>query len=121
METKTPKSPETYDAICADRNCDTIDCFKDPLDRQTVTKLWEAGGLTSFHDAELAQATKEINTILGKIEKGNKDRKRKLSFVKFRNRLFLVWAGYGAVGSHDDEKTVMKALRLKSGSSRRTK
>jgi hypothetical protein len=104
----------TYDWICGDQRCDTIDCFKDILDHQTVTHLWEAKGLTSFHDAELAQATKKIKTILSRIEKGNKNKKRKLSFIQFQNRLLLVWAEYGVVGPYDDDKTIMKALNLRS-------
>jgi hypothetical protein len=79
-----------------------------------VCSLWDAAELTSFHDAELAHATKKINAIVRRIEKGNKDKKRKLSFIKFQNRLFLVWAGYGVVGPDDDNKTVMKALKLRS-------
>src|SRR5216683_3094823 len=75
---------------------------------QTVTKLWEVTELTAFHDAQLAQATKEINGILSGLEKSNKDSERKLSlFVRFRNKHFLVWAKYG-VGQLDDEKTVIK-------------
>ena len=113
MDTGKPKPTETYQWLCADRQCDTMDCFKSEWDSQTVTNLWEAKELTDFHDAELAQATKKINAILSRIEKGNKDKKRKLSFIKFQNRHFLVWAGYGVVGSDDDEKTIRKALRLK--------
>jgi hypothetical protein len=113
MDTGKPKPTETYAWLCGDRNCDTIDCYKSSLDSQTVTNLWEAKKLTSFHDAKLAQATKKINAILSRIEKGNKDKKRKLSFIKFQNRHFLVWAGYGVVGPDDDEKTIRKALRLK--------
>jgi hypothetical protein len=109
---KTPV--ETYAWLCGDQRCDTIDCYKSSWDSQTVTHLWEAKELTSFHDAELSKATKKINGILTKIEKGNKDKKRKLSFIEFQNRLLIVWAGYGVVGPDDDDKTVMKALGLRS-------
>jgi len=114
MQPERPKPTETYQWLCGDQQCDTIDCFKSSWDTQTVTNLWGAKELTGFHDAALANATKRINAILGKIAKGNKDRKRKLSFIQFQNRLFLVWAGYGAVGPDDDEETIMKALRLRS-------
>ena len=87
-------------------------CRKSPADTQTLTKFWEVEQLTGFHDAELAQATKEINTILSTVEQGNKDPGRKLSFIQFRNQHFLVWAEY-RVGSQDDEETIRKTLRLK--------
>jgi hypothetical protein len=89
-------------------------CYPFDKAEQTLTELWEAGELTAFHDAELAKATKQINAILRTVKKNNKDRERKLSFIVFQNRHFLVWAGYGAVGPHDDDATVVKALRLKA-------
>ena len=116
MATTRPngKPIETYTWICGDQQCDTIDCFKDPFNYQTVCRLWEAKEPTSFHDAELSQATKKINAIVSRIEKGNKNKKRKLSFIKFQNRLFLTWAQYGVVGPDDDDRTIMKALKLRS-------
>ncbi len=88
-------------------------CRKSPDATQTLTKFWEVEELTAFHDAELAQATRQINAILSEIEEDNKDPRRKLSFIQFRNRHFLVWAEY-RVGSQDDEETIRKMLRLKS-------
>src|SRR4029077_12817153 len=88
-------------------------CYVDPANFQTVTKLWEVTELTPFHDAELRQATKEINAILRTVEKSKKDKSRKLSFIRFRNRHFLVWARYGAVSQFDEDKTIIKALKLK--------
>jgi hypothetical protein len=70
--------------------------------------------LTSFHDAALAQATKEINAILSKIEKGNRDPERQLSFIEFENRHLLVWAHYGLNGPHDDDDTIIKVLGIKA-------
>lgn len=92
---------------------DGLLCFEDLTSFQTVTKLWEVTELTTFHDAELAQATKDINAILSGLEKSNKDSTRKLSFIRFRNQHFLVWARYGAVGQLDKEETVIKELKLK--------
>jgi hypothetical protein len=105
---------ETYMWICGDLDCKTIDCFPARSLSQTVCNLWEANELTGFHDAELAQGTKKINAIVSRIEKGNKNKKRKLSFLHFRNRLFLIWAEYGVVGPDNDDKTIMKALKLRS-------
>jgi hypothetical protein len=92
---------------------DGIECYQNPLATQTVTRLWESTELTDFHDAELAKATKEINAIFGALEKNNKDPNRKLSLIGFENHHLLIWAGYGAIGPDDDEKTVVKALKLK--------
>jgi len=88
-------------------------CFRDPETFQTVHKLWETTELTEFHDAELRQATKEINGILSALEKGNKDSERKLSLIQFQNQHFLVWARYGAVTQFDEEKTIIKEFKLK--------
>jgi hypothetical protein len=93
---------------------DGVVCYKNPTAYQTLTNLWEAEELTEFHDAELAQATKEINAILSKIEKRNKDTERKLSFVQFQNRHFLVWANYGYVGPDDEEEEIVQTLKLKT-------
>ena len=90
-------------------------CHKSPDSYQTVTNLWEVTELTAFHDAELAQATKEINAILSGLEKSNKDSQRELSFIRFGDRHFLVWARYGAVGQFDEDETVIKELKLKVG------
>jgi hypothetical protein len=81
---------------------------------QTVAGLWEAEELTDFHDAELARATKEINAIVEKIEKNNKEPKRKLSLIEFQGRHLMVWAEYGAVTPYDDDETIIKALKLKA-------
>jgi hypothetical protein len=110
----TGKKPvETYTWICADQQCDTIDCYKSPDNRQTVCKLWSVAGISDFHDAQLANATKKINAIFDRLEKGNRDKSRYLSFVQHRNRLLLIWAGYGRVGPDDDSKTIRKALKLR--------
>ena len=80
----------------------------------TVSKLWEVAELTTFHDAELRDATKEINAILDDVRKTNQDEDRHLSFIQIKDRHFLVWADVGLVGPHDEDKTVRKMLRLKS-------
>ncbi len=81
---------------------------------QTVMKLWEAEELTEFHDADLARATKEINAIVDRIEKNNKDPNRTASFIEFQGRHLMVWANYGAVTPYDDDDTIIKALRLRT-------
>ncbi len=48
-----------------------------------------------------------------KIPRRPDDPERKLSFVQFQNRHFLVWANYGYVGPDDDEKTIAETLKLK--------
>ncbi len=88
-------------------------CQKSPAGTCRVRKFWEVEELTAFHDAQLAQATAEINGILGAIEARNNDPKRHLSLILFQNRHFLVWAE-DRVGAYDDDETIRKTLRLKS-------
>lgn len=95
-----------------------VTCAKGP-GGQTLVNFWEAGELTEFHDADLARATKEINAIVGKIEKNNKDPKRTVSLIEFQGRHLMVWANYGAVTPYDDDDTIIKALKLKTKSRRR--
>ena len=105
---------ETYAWLCADQQCETMDCYKSSRDSQTVCKLWTVSGLSEFHDAALQSATKKINAVFDRLEKGNRDKDRKLSFIKHSNRLLLVWAGYGRVGPDDDFKVIKKALKLRA-------
>ena len=71
--------------------------------------------MTAFHDAELQQATSEINAILGEITNANKDPKRELSFILVKDRHFLVWTRPGIVGPDSDDQTIRRMLRLKAG------
>ena len=103
------QKPKTYAWTVKDGK---VNCYGSPSATCTVSGLWEAKELTSFHDAQLAQTTKEINAILSKIEKGNKDPERRLSFIKFQHRHFLVWTR-SVIGMSDDDETILKALRLK--------
>jgi hypothetical protein len=89
-------------------------CYKSSWGGQDVAKLWETAQLTEFHDAELADATKQINAILSKLEKGNRNSERKLSFIQHNNRYLLVWARYGVVGPDDEDAAIAKALKLKA-------
>jgi len=90
-----------------------VTCAKGP-GAQTVVGLWEAEGLTEFHDADVARATKEINAIFERIQKNNKDPKRTLSLIEFQGRHLMIWASYGAVTPYDDDETIIKALKLKA-------
>jgi hypothetical protein len=110
-EWRMEQKPKTYDWASKDGK---INCFSSQSSTCTVSGLWQANELTSFHDAELAQATKEINAILSKIEKGNKDPQRELSFIQFKKRHFLVWTRSGIIGPDDDDKTILKTLGLKA-------
>jgi len=80
----------------------------------TVSKLWEVRQLTTFHDADLQQATSEINAILDGVRKRNRDQDRKLCFIQVKDRHFLVWSTEGLVGPNDDDRTIRKMLRLKA-------
>jgi hypothetical protein len=107
-----PKPPEPKYSWT--RTGNKVTCSKNSAGGQTVLKLWEASELSSFHDAELAKATKEINAILAEVEKGNTDRNRTPSFIRFQNRHFMIWSTYDVVGPEDDEATIIKALKLKT-------
>jgi len=96
-----------------DKDGKHVTCAKGP-GGQIVIKLWEAEELTEFHDADLANATKEINAIVESVEKNNKDPNRTLSLIEFQGRHLLVWAHYGAVTPYDDDDVVIKALKLKA-------
>jgi hypothetical protein len=109
---KNPPPPPKYSWIMSGNY---VYCYKG-YGGQDVAKLWEAEELTDFHDADLARATKEINALLSKLERNNLKSDRKLSLIEFQNRLFLVWANYGLIGPHGDEKTVTRALKLKPAS-----
>ena len=115
VTTPGSKDPDiqTYNWVCADRDCDMMLCYKSPKSFQTVCILWEAG-LSDFHDKELAEATKKINTIIKRLDKSNKDKQRKLSFIKYDDQLMLIWALYGAVGPDDHFKAIKKALKLRA-------
>lgn len=77
--TGTGRPPiETFAWVCADQQCDNIDCYKSSWDSQTVCKLWSAAALSPFHDADLAEATDKINAILKRLEAENKGKDRKL-------------------------------------------
>jgi hypothetical protein len=91
-----------------------INCCENPANDCKVSKLWEVGELTSFHDSELAEATKQINAILSELKRGNRDQKRELAFIQFKDRHFLVWTIPGNVGPHDDDEKIKKMLRLKA-------
>ncbi len=79
---------------------------------QTVARLWEADSLSKFHDERLAEATKEINAILERVERSKPSDDHELSFVEFQDRHMLVWATYGAVSPYDEDDVIAEALGL---------
>ena len=91
-----------------------VHCCTSETSTCTVSKFWELRDLTSFHDAQLQQATKEINAILEDLRKRNRDSERDLSFIQIRDRHFLVWAHHGLIGPADDHHTVRRKLRIKT-------
>jgi hypothetical protein len=72
---------------------------------------------SSFHDKQLAAATKKIRNILAKIPPDPAG--RKLSFCHTRMGALLAWVEHGGkatgrrVTAQDDNATIAKALRLK--------
>lgn len=108
-----PKPVETYDYMWADQAGTKIDCYKSKANKQTVCRLWQVKEPSAFHDAAMMEATAKINAIIARLDRGNPDKARHLSFVQFQNRLMLVWASYGRIGPADDLKTIRKRLKLK--------
>ena len=96
---------------------DKIVCFKSSEDTQVIgsdprKSLVTARRLTPFHDAELAQCTKEINAILARVRRGNKNPNRELAFLRVPGGLFLAWTEH-AIGAQDDEADINRVLGIK--------
>jgi hypothetical protein len=87
-------------------------CYKSSKSTQFVAWLCPAT-ISSFHDSELAECTKQINAIFAKVVKNNKDPKRKLALLDTPKGLLLAWSEYGVIGPDDDENEIEKALGLK--------
>jgi hypothetical protein len=78
-------------------------CYENPDDLQVMAKFKAVKRLSSFHDAQLARCTKEVNRILDKVKRNNKNPKRELAILRTSGGLFLAWTEYGAVGPYDDD------------------
>ena len=92
---------------------DHLICYKHANDDCHVSELW-LGGRSDFHDAELQNATEEINKILDRVERDNEDSLRHLCFINVHGRLMLVWSHDGEdVSSDDTDGEIAKALNIK--------
>jgi hypothetical protein len=90
-----------------------MNCCESETSTCNVSKLWEVGGLSAFHDAELQAATREINAILDGVRKTNREAGRELHFVQVEDRHLLAWVRSDLIGSHNDPQIVAKLLKLK--------
>jgi hypothetical protein len=108
----TPKAPSRDFTIVPKTG--KVYCFNSKKSTCTVrTKLWEARA-SDVHDAELQTATQEINEIIERTERRNRDASRHLHFVHFHGGLMLVWcANTKVVSSSDSRADIAKALRVK--------
>ena len=79
---------------------------------QQVAGLVEATTLTPFHDKDLQECTRELNSILRKYNR-SKDPHLELSLLQTSKGWFLAWADNNTVTAHDDNKKVLKALGIK--------
>ncbi|MCI0486361.1 MAG: hypothetical protein L0229_07150 [Blastocatellia bacterium] len=77
----------------------------------TDARLLEAK-TSKFHDKTLSDATGKINGILASIPKDAEG--RQLAFLLTPDGVFLAWLQHGVVSAYDDEKTIAKALGIKS-------
>lgn len=91
----------------------TMNCCASEESSCKVAKLWDAA-TSQFHDADLQQATWEINDILKSVRKMNPDPEQELHFVQIEDRHLLAWVRSDLVGSSNDDQTISKMLRLKS-------
>lgn len=90
-----------------------MNCCESETSTCNLSKLWEVATVTAFHDAELEQATKEINAIIENIRGTNRDSSRDLHFVQIEDRHLLAWAHSDLVGPLNRDQTIRKMLRLK--------
>ena len=89
-------------------------CFTASIQKCYVTPLVEAGR-SDFHDAELQNATEEINRILDRVERDNEDDSRHLCFIQHQNRFMLVWSEHDEVVSSEETNKMAKALKIRRG------
>jgi hypothetical protein len=75
---------------------------------------------SSVHDETLIQATKEINAIFERVEKGNHDPKRRLSVLLTPIGHFLAWTTSGEV-TDDEARSTMPPLDYSSSAEEITK
>ena len=109
---KPKPKPKKYDYMVSPKSPVAI-CFASTVSKCTVARLW-AGDRTDFHDAELQNATQEINAILDKIARQDTDPSRHLAFITFQSRLMLVRAHHDQIlTTEDDDRMVAKALKIK--------
>jgi hypothetical protein len=92
MARKKPKpTPTTYSWIMGPKR--HVYCFTSTAADQTVSKLWEVDEFTDFHDAQLGQATNEINAILSKLKKATAT--RSAHSRSSSSRIVICWSGRG--------------------------
>lgn len=112
----TPKPPPSRSWII-DPWTKKLKCYKHKNADCIVVGLWQPQR-SDIHDAELQNATKEINGILDRVERDNEDSSRHLCFIKFRSRWMLAWSQHEeVVTSSSPDTEIAKALNLR-GSSR---
>lgn len=88
-------------------------CYANPAGNCVVGRFWEpVDEEGSFHDADLAGATKEINAILDALGEVQ-DRRGELSFILVENALLLMRTEPAMVGPDDEPQLIRHALGLK--------
>ena len=90
-----------------------MNCCESTTSTCNVAKLWGVTGLTTLHDSELQQATLEINAILDRARKTNRDKKRELHFVQVEDRHMLAWVHSDLSGPLAKPRAIDKMLKLK--------
>lgn len=110
MDEIDPKPEKKYSWSFKDGK---MNCCESTTSTCNVAKLWAVTGLSALHDSELQQATKEINAILERAGKTNRDKKRELHFVQVEDRHLLAWVHSDLTGALARPQTIDKILKLK--------
>jgi hypothetical protein len=88
-------------------------CYRSRESLQLLAKFREPARLTQFHDESLAQVTRDINALLSKTQRANKDSKRELAIISTPRGPMLAWTRHGVVSPDDEDAKIEKALGFK--------
>ena len=108
---KPPKPPKTYDWTMNSEG--KVHCFLSSRDKCFTTDLFEAAR-SDFHDGELQKATKEINGILDKVKRSNRDPSPTPGIHPGSKPHDARLGGTGLVGSAADGEDLAEALKITS-------
>lgn len=89
-----------------------VHCFKSETSNCFVSGLYTADQLTAFHDAQLAEVTKEINGLLERAARTRSDPTTELSLIAVGNGLMLAWTEPTETSPASPADEVVRALQI---------